>query len=118
MEEPGNSRGTRWMLSDPAAPNVPEELTSSEVIYQGRILTLRLDTVTLPSGRSTTREIVAHPGAVVIVAVDDRDQVALVRQYRAAVHQDLLELPAGTREASEQAERCAERELEEETGLR
>jgi ADP-ribose pyrophosphatase len=96
---------------------IPEKVISSREIYRGRIVTLRVDEIRLPSGRTTTREIVEHPGAVVIVAVDSRDRVILVRQYRAAIAQTTLELPAGTREPNEAAERCAQRELAEETGL-
>ena len=105
-------------MSDTPSPQPTEDITSSHVLYHGRILTVRVNTVKLASGRQTTREIVEHPGAVVIVAVDDAGRVAMVRQYRAAIAGDLLELPAGTREPSESAERCAERELAEEFGLR
>ena len=94
-----------------------ERVVARRDVYRGRILTLHVDDVILPNGRQTTREIVEHPGAVVIVAVDDQDRVAMVRQYRAAVQRELLELPAGTREPNESAEVCARRELREETGL-
>lgn len=96
---------------------VPERVVASRDIYRGRILKLRVDEVILPNGRRTTREIVEHPGAVVIVAPDDRGRVAMVRQYRAAIGRELLELPAGTREPNEDAEQCARRELAEEMGL-
>lgn len=96
---------------------VSERVVSSREIYRGRIVRLRVDDVVLPSGRHTTREIVEHPGAVVIVAPDDRKRVAMVRQYRAAVGRNLLELPAGTREPNEDAENCARRELAEEMGM-
>lgn len=95
----------------------PEHVIARKDVYRGRILTLRVDEVRLPNGRQTTREIVEHPGAVVIVAVDTRGRVAMVRQYRAAVGHELLELPAGTREPNETAEACARRELSEEMGL-
>jgi ADP-ribose diphosphatase len=64
------------------------------------------------------REIVSHPGSVAIVAVDAEDRVVLVRQTREAARADLLELPAGTLEESEEPLACAQRELAEETGLR
>jgi ADP-ribose pyrophosphatase len=64
------------------------------------------------------REIVRHPGAVGVVAVDDEDRVVLVRQRREAVRVELLELPAGTREPGEEPLTTAQRELAEETGLR
>jgi ADP-ribose pyrophosphatase len=97
--------------------SVPERVISRKEIYRGRILALEVDEVVLPNGRKTTREIVRHPGAVVIVAVDDRGRVAMVRQYRAAIGRELLELPAGTREPNESAESCAVRELAEEMGV-
>jgi len=95
----------------------PEQVISSREIYRGRIISLRVDEIRLPSGRTTTREIVDHPGAVVIVAVDQSDRVILVRQYRAAVAKFTLEVPAGTREPNETPEFCARRELTEETGM-
>ncbi len=94
-----------------------ERVVGSQSIFRGRILTLRVDEVVLPSGRRTTREIVEHPGAVVIIAPDNNGRVAMVRQYRSAVGQMLVELPAGTREPNEDAEACARRELAEEMGL-
>jgi len=94
-----------------------EQVISSREVYRGRIITLRVDEVRLPSGRETTREIVEHPGAVVIAAVDSNNRIALVRQYRAAAGQDLLELPAGTRESNELPLACAQRELSEEMGI-
>jgi ADP-ribose pyrophosphatase len=73
--------------------------------------------VTLERWGEHEREIVEHPGAVAIVAVDDEDMVALVRQRREAAHKELVELPAGTLEDGEQPLESARRELEEETGL-
>jgi len=93
-----------------------EELVSSRRTYEGRIVSLRVDTVRLPSGRITTREIVEHGGSVAIVALSEEDNVLLVNQFRAAVGRVLLEIPAGTLEAGEEAETCALRELREETG--
>jgi ADP-ribose pyrophosphatase len=93
-----------------------EDLLSSRRIYEGRIVNLRVDSVRLPSGRITEREIVEHRGAVGIVAVDESGEVLLVNQFRAAVARTLLEIPAGTLEDGEEAEACAFRELSEETG--
>lgn len=95
-----------------------EELIESRVLYQGRVVTLRLDTVRLPNGHITQREIVEHRGAVAIVPLLDADTVLLIRQYRQAVGETLLEIPAGTLEPGEPPERCAMRELQEETGYR
>ena len=87
-------------------------------VYQGRVLGLRVDDVRLPDGQHTIREIVEHRGAVAVVALDENDQVLLIKQYRYAVGQTLLELPAGTLEPGEDPVTCAARELQEETGDR
>jgi len=96
--------------------SLSEELVSSQRVYEGRVVSLRVDTVRLPSDRITEREIVEHQGSVAIVALDEDDDVILVNQFRAAVGRALLEIPAGTLEAGEDAEACAFRELQEETG--
>ncbi len=85
---------------------------SSRTVYDGRLFD-----VTLERWGEHEREIVDHPGAVAIVAVDTDGRVALVRQRREAVREYLLELPAGTLEAGESPLESARRELEEETGL-
>ena len=95
----------------------PETVTSTREIYRGRIVTLKVKNVVLHSGRETTRDIIEHPGAVVIVAPDSEGRVAMVRQYRSAVDRFLLEVPAGTREVGEDAADCARRELREEMGV-
>lgn len=82
------------------------------------MIELSVDSVRLPSGRSTTREVIRHPGAVVILALDAADNVLFVRQYRYPIGRDLLELPAGTLDAGEEPLDCAVRELAEETGFR
>ena len=96
-----------------------EEILKSEYLYRGKILNVRLDQVRLTNHRKprvVAREIVEHPGAVAIVALDSQDRVLLVRQYRSAVQQEILEIPAGTLELGEDPARCAVRELKEETG--
>jgi ADP-ribose pyrophosphatase len=94
-----------------------EEITlSSRRAYEGRLLHLRVDTVRLEGGYVTEREIVEHPGAVAIVALNGGGKVLLVRQFRQAAREVLWEVPAGTREAGEDSEACARRELQEETG--
>jgi ADP-ribose pyrophosphatase len=96
--------------------NLSEELVSSRRVYDGRVVSLRVDQVRLPSGRMTEREIVEHGGAVGVVAVDEEGQVLLVRQFRSALGTTLLEIPAGTLDPDEDVRDCAFRELEEETG--
>lgn len=93
-----------------------EVAVASRSEFQGRVVSLRVDTVRTPSGRFTTREVVEHPGAAAVVAVNG-DDVWLVRQFRYAVGQVLLELPAGLREQGEDLAGCARRELAEELGL-
>lgn len=86
--------------------------------YHGKLIDLRVDRVALPGGGEAAREIVEHRGGVALVALDEAGRVLLVRQYRYAVGQSLLELPAGTLEVGEPPQDCAVRELEEETGYR
>ena len=93
-----------------------ERTISSRLIYQGRIVNLRVDTVVLPSGRTSTREIVEHRGAVAMLAVDDQRRVLLVRQFRKPIERELLEIPAGTLDPGEDPLAAAHRELLEETG--
>jgi ADP-ribose pyrophosphatase len=93
-----------------------EEILKSEYLYRGRVVTLRRDQVRLPTQQIVAREIVEHRGAVVIVALDARKRVLLVRQYRPGAGGELLEIPAGTLEENEDPAPCAARELKEETG--
>lgn len=94
-----------------------EKTISSQQIFAGRIINVKVDTVKLPDGTTSTREIVAHAGAVAVIPVDQDGSVWLVRQYRKPVEKVLLEIPAGTMEPGENPQDCAVRELEEETGL-
>jgi ADP-ribose pyrophosphatase len=88
-----------------------------ESIYQGRIIQLGLETITMPNGISVELEIVRHPGGAAVVAVDEREQVCLLRQYRHAAGGWLWELPAGKLDPGESAQTTAARELAEEAGL-
>jgi ADP-ribose pyrophosphatase len=93
-----------------------EQTLATKQIFEGRRINLRVDTVVLPSGRETTREIAHYPNSVGIVALDEDENVILVRQYRHAVVKTLLEIPAGGMEEGESPQQSALRELEEETG--
>lgn len=95
-----------------------EELVESRQIYSGKIVTLKVDTVRLPNGKESTREIVVHNGAVTAVPMLDEDTIVMVRQFRLAAGEALLEIPAGTLEEGEKPEECASRELQEEIGYR
>jgi ADP-ribose pyrophosphatase len=96
---------------------MPFELIKSETLLQGRAFKVKRDYLKTPNGDETTLEIIEHGGSVVLVPVDDDGNLLLVRQYRHAAAQDLLELPAGTRNGEEPFEECAAREIREETGM-
>lgn len=86
-------------------------------IHKGRILDIRLEEVTLPNGVPIKLEIVRHPGAAAIVAIDAHDDVTLVHQFRHAAGGFIWEIPAGTLNPGEGPDVCARRELREEAGL-
>jgi 8-oxo-dGTP pyrophosphatase MutT (NUDIX family) len=91
----------------------------SRAIYDGQIIAVRVDTVQMPDGSSTDREIVRHADSVAVVALDDQQRVLLIRQYRHPVGRKLWELPAGLRDKEgEPPLETARRELAEETGIR
>lgn len=92
------------------------EPVRTERIYEGRVLHVRVDTLDVGEGRTVKREVIEHNGAVVVAALDDRGRVLLVRQYRHAAGESLLELPAGTLERGEEPLATAIREMQEETG--
>ncbi len=94
----------------------PEPTTESTRIFQGKVVGLRVDTVRLPNGRLTTREIVEHGDSVAIVPLDAEGNVILVRQYRKPAERTLLEVPAGSVEEGEDPVAAVRRELVEETG--
>ncbi|MFI5338709.1 MAG: NUDIX hydrolase [Candidatus Methylomirabilales bacterium] len=87
-------------------------------IFRGRVVNLRLETVTLPNGATVEMELIHHPGAAAIVPMKDDGTVMLIRQYRHAVGGFILEIPAGKLDPGEDPRDCAARELEEEIGFR
>lgn len=95
-----------------------EETLSSEVVFDGRAIKVRVDTVRTSDGRQTTREIIEHSPVIVVVAVDADDNILLVKQYRRAIDKELLEIPAGGIDEGEAPEAAVVREMQEETGLR
>lgn len=86
-------------------------------VYRGRIFSLSVDRVTLPSGHTVTMEVVRHPGSVVLLPMPSLDRVILIRQYRYALDRFIWELPAGSLEPGESPRLGATRECEEEIGL-
>ncbi|MEO6206189.1 MAG: NUDIX hydrolase [Mycobacteriales bacterium] len=94
------------------------DVLSSEVVYSGGVMSLRRDDVAMPGDTHSVRDVVVHPGAVAVVALDEDNQMVLVRQYRHPVGRQLDELPAGLLDkAGEPAHETAARELAEEAGL-
>ena len=95
-----------------------ETRLSTETVFEGKIVTVRVDDVSLPNGVKAVREVVEHRPAVAIIPFDDNREVILVSQFRYPVGEQLLEVPAGIIEVSETPEQCADRELQEEIGYR
>jgi ADP-ribose pyrophosphatase len=93
-----------------------EKLVSSETVYEGRAVDLRIDTIQKASGEVTTREIVCHADCIAVVVLDDKNNVILEKQYRRAADKVLLEIPAGGIEEGETPEEAVKRELQEEIG--
>ncbi len=93
-----------------------EKTLSSQLIYEGCVVKLRVDTVRMANGRESTREIVEHSDCVAIVAVDADDNVLLVKQYRKPIEKKLLEIPAGGIDPGEDPAAAVRREMQEETG--
>ena len=96
-----------------------EKITARTRIYSGQLLSLEKLDVELPNGSVAQREIICHPGAVAIIAIDEDQKILLVEQYRVAAGPKgsvMLEIPAGTLQDDETPVACAHRELREETG--
>ena len=105
-------------MTDP----LEERVVESEVVHRGRYMEFRVDTIERADGSTGTRDVVGHPGAVAVLALDDDDRLLMVRQWRVPAGQALLEIPAGTLDVhdgvTEDPDGAARRELEEETGHR
>lgn len=96
--------------------NLEEKTLQTKRIFNGKIVSLQVDDVLLPNGKTSKREIIKHPGAVAILAMTDDKKIVLVEQYRKALGRTIVEIPAGKLENEEEPISCAARELEEETG--
>jgi ADP-ribose pyrophosphatase len=94
----------------------PEKKLASQQIYKGHAVNIRVDTVEKASGKKTTRDVVEHSDCVAVVALDEQDNVLLVRQFRHAVDRFLLEIPAGGIDPGEEPVDSVRRELQEEIG--
>lgn len=93
-----------------------EKTVASETLFEGKIISLRVEEVELPDGNKAKRELIDHPGAVAVIAITDENKIVLVEQYRKALNRSIIEIPAGKIEPGEDKELTAIRELEEETG--
>lgn len=97
--------------------NLKEKQLKAEYLYKGKIINLRRDTALLPDGNTALREVVEHPGGVCVAAIDDENNLLLVKQYRYPYEEIIYEIPAGKRDrADEDPLECGKRELKEETG--
>lgn len=97
--------------------DLTETFVSRQDIFAGRIVRLHVDTVTLPDGTTTSREVIDHPGGVGILAMDEEDRVFMVQQYRYAFGRATWEIPAGKRDPGEEPLATGIRELQEEVGV-
>jgi ADP-ribose pyrophosphatase len=104
--------------SSDSEPAKKAKVLSSTTIYEGPVFGIRRDEVIEPSGVRTTREVITHPGSVVVLPVLPDGRIVLIRQYRHAARQYLWELVAGRIDAGEKPREAATRELIEETGFR
>ena len=95
-----------------------EKITKTERVYDGHLVKLDLLDVELQNGEASKREVIKHPGAVAMVPLDDENNVFLVKQFRIAAEDVILEIPAGTLNPNEAPEDCAIRELQEEVGYK
>ncbi|HHX37112.1 MAG TPA: NUDIX hydrolase [Clostridiaceae bacterium] len=98
-------------------PDMTETTLSSEIIFEGKIVTVERQMVRLMDGSESMREIVHHSGGAAVLPVDENGYVYLIRQYRKALESETLEIPAGKLEVDEDPYYCAVRELKEETGF-
>ncbi|MEK8127495.1 NUDIX hydrolase [Paenibacillus filicis] len=104
------------MLSSQSHKKFEEVTLSTQPIFEGKIISLQVDTVRLPDGGEATREIVKHPGAVAVLALTVDHKMIVVEQYRKPLEKSQIEIPAGKLDSGEDPLEAARRELQEETG--
>ncbi len=96
--------------------NLKEKQLKKEYMYNGRIISLRKDTIELPNGENALREVIEHPGGVGVIAYTEKKEILMVKQYRYPYGEVTLEIPAGKRDKGEDPFVTGQRELKEETG--
>jgi len=110
------------MAEGPTPDPLAERVVASRVVHRGRYMEFRVDTIERADGSRGTRDVVGHPGAVAVLAVDGQGRLLMVRQWRVPAGRALLEIPAGTLDVhngvTEDPDIASRRELEEETGHR
>lgn len=97
-------------------PELEGEILSSSLAFQGGFLKIDAVDIELPNGHRTTHEVIRHPGAVCIIALNDEGQILVVRQFRTALERMTVEVPAGKLDPGEDPLEAVQRELSEETG--
>ena len=95
-----------------------EKTLATEVIFEGRVVRLRIDTIETIDGRQSTREIIEHDDCITVIPVDENGNILLVKQFRRPTGKELLEIPAGGIDPGEDTETAVIREMQEETGYR
>lgn len=96
--------------------NLTEKQISSEYIFKGKIINLRVDDALLPNGATATREVIEHNGGVCVLPLTKEEEVLMVEQFRYPYQKEVLEIPAGKKDPKEEPLECGKRELKEETG--
>jgi ADP-ribose pyrophosphatase len=110
--------GGQKALKASSGANAKAKTLSSRIVFKGKVFSVRRDEIIEPSGVQATRDMIAHPGSVVVMPIQDDGKIVVIRQYRYAARQYLWELVAGRIDAGENPKQAAKRELIEETGLR
>ena len=122
MTDPADPAARRHLAAAPEDDPLAERVVGSQILHRGRYLEFRVETIERADGSRSTRDVVGHPGAVAVLAVDGEARLLLVRQWRVAAGRALLEIPAGTLDVHagvvEDPDLASRRELEEETGQR
>ncbi len=95
-----------------------EKTISSETVYSGHVINVRVDTVEMPDGKTAFRDIAEHPGGVGVLALTEDNKIIMVKQYRKPIEKAIYEIPAGKIDRGEAPLKCGIRELEEETGFK